>query len=1174
MEEIDDFGELYTDDAGIHVNAGISSLPRFHQLRLGEEEKSKSDVDGGFYPHSCNKDAIFSDDESLSSEHIGNSDGDADQDEKVVDSEPAVPVTEDENCAVENGSDSEDDLHIVLNEGDGALGRFSRCKSSGNRRGVDRGDDEEDDLVITSKDRKRLDPSQLTEANECSLGHSGERAGSVKGSYLPQYSQFKYVRLHASPFPSKTRSANGTGLNLTSSKCASTSSCDFGNSAVFQNGSEFSLPRNKTILDIGVETFEWKPWRRPGVDITDFFNFGLDEESWKAYCKCLENLRRQANMLSRIPVYESSRPNQVHEDETLHQLVSSKGKTSEVAHKDKFSSEKLERDGMHLEMPIGKAIQVEGGICERRPSMDVRCPRRRDSDVVIEIPVKDCTEDSTVSSQDEVDHSGDSSMRVSRNGSSDVDNDQNMKQLGNASEDSRKSRHPEQESTCLSKCVEVDGPLHQQGEGHTTGVTEKSKNVVHEARDEDILRSKSTAESPLQHQFEHSESPSYLESDQFYGSESDSGKTNTEGSSDYSSQDKINSQEEQNHSIGKKLHDLMEVKRIVHNDRGSSGEDKRSTCDGDHHPIVRHKNVPYNERQQVSIYDEKDLFDSRGRERMVSHSSRRLGQKQFSGFKHFSRRNRDDREYYLEQRSELRDDRLRQREGYFHERRHNNWETYKESIPSVSKDLYLYSEQERHMWHRRKSKYAQRERYGEAEEFIQEKYERHAAYCGREESVIEKYDRHVPRSHQETRDVDYRERYDRRPHLGSDKDWRHSNNYRSPSPRSYWEFKISHRRDWCEFIPSRDGGRDSWRSNERHLRDWRSPENTSLHSRRVGDEYWHAYHEGEHYRSSMHGKDLDSGIGDDDIDYLDRRRFGWESKPTNCVNDSSSFKRPDHDGSFYHETRPRLSCISDNRWSALDHQFENGRKSTIRAHTDSECFKHLATFRSRDSKYLNDWEGQHMSQRSSGPQDIRFHGYSKADLSVHENWGSVRHLDEVNNQKEYQLDLPKVESNRFCTISESRSWRSDNLEHSSVNSKKIQYDKHSIVQHKEVSDIGKGQPAQFAYGELAPTRKNRTIEKTIRSAVVVATQGGIMEDEKMQSEDGVDQSSNRGNGEFDDKRIRESLAKMERRRERFKEPIAMKKESDVCLKPLAVPVDEAGEIKQQRPVRKRRWVGH
>lgn len=40
---------------------------------------------------------------------------------------------------------------------------------------------------------------------------------------------------------------------------------------------------------MNIDTFEEKPWRYPGVDITDFFNFGFNEDSWKQYCNTLVN---------------------------------------------------------------------------------------------------------------------------------------------------------------------------------------------------------------------------------------------------------------------------------------------------------------------------------------------------------------------------------------------------------------------------------------------------------------------------------------------------------------------------------------------------------------------------------------------------------------------------------------------------------------------------------------------------------------------------------------------------------------------------------------------------------------------------------------------------------------------------------------------------------------------
>ena len=36
-----------------------------------------------------------------------------------------------------------------------------------------------------------------------------------------------------------------------------------------------------------------KPWRRPGTDITDYFNYGFDEFSWASYCLKQETIRKE-----------------------------------------------------------------------------------------------------------------------------------------------------------------------------------------------------------------------------------------------------------------------------------------------------------------------------------------------------------------------------------------------------------------------------------------------------------------------------------------------------------------------------------------------------------------------------------------------------------------------------------------------------------------------------------------------------------------------------------------------------------------------------------------------------------------------------------------------------------------------------------------------------------------
>ena len=36
-----------------------------------------------------------------------------------------------------------------------------------------------------------------------------------------------------------------------------------------------------------------RPWRKPGADITDYFNYGFTEETWNTYCERQKKLRAE-----------------------------------------------------------------------------------------------------------------------------------------------------------------------------------------------------------------------------------------------------------------------------------------------------------------------------------------------------------------------------------------------------------------------------------------------------------------------------------------------------------------------------------------------------------------------------------------------------------------------------------------------------------------------------------------------------------------------------------------------------------------------------------------------------------------------------------------------------------------------------------------------------------------
>lgn len=44
-------------------------------------------------------------------------------------------------------------------------------------------------------------------------------------------------------------------------------------------------------VDHDVEAMEDKPWRKPGADITDYFNYGFTEDTWQAYCNRQKKMR-------------------------------------------------------------------------------------------------------------------------------------------------------------------------------------------------------------------------------------------------------------------------------------------------------------------------------------------------------------------------------------------------------------------------------------------------------------------------------------------------------------------------------------------------------------------------------------------------------------------------------------------------------------------------------------------------------------------------------------------------------------------------------------------------------------------------------------------------------------------------------------------------------------------
>ncbi|XP_022134823.1 FIP1[V]-like protein [Momordica charantia] len=343
-------------------------------------------------------------------------------------------------------SDSEDDLQIVLNDSDRGPMAMERSGLVGDD------EDDEDDrplVILGDNDQNQAmeeqewgdDAAPAADGERKELGEAAKSSGGMvvapkigysNYGYRPFHSQYKYVRPGAAPFPGTSASGpggtpsqvrplvnmgpvggRGRGDWRPAGAKDSTSvqkgfHSGFGMPGWGNNmggrgfgGLEFTLPSHKTIFEVDIDSFEEKPWKASGVDMSDFFNFGLNEDSWKEYCKQLEQLRLEATMQSKIRVYESGRTEQGYDPDLPPELAAAAGIHDIPGEHTHGKSDALQNDvgkgtaRVRPPLPTGRAIQVEGGYGERLPSIDIRPPRIRDSDAIIEIVLQDSLDDNS-----------------------------------------------------------------------------------------------------------------------------------------------------------------------------------------------------------------------------------------------------------------------------------------------------------------------------------------------------------------------------------------------------------------------------------------------------------------------------------------------------------------------------------------------------------------------------------------------------------------------------------------------------------------------------------------------------------------------------------------------------------------------------------------------------------
>ncbi|XP_059646454.1 FIP1[III]-like protein [Cornus florida] len=1240
MEGVDDdFGDIYAE-VEVQASTAINGFPNRTQSYTEQYDIntkcSESDV---------NKDDSIGDDSNQfgdETNEISSVEANGEEQEEIVD----------------NGSDSEDDLNIVLNDDANGvaypIGRSANLRSGGF-------DDEEEEEGCdfaaaegngSGKNRKWVDQSQMGDGLEqCSNGTGGgERGNLVKGGYRSQY---KYLRYQTAAYPCNSKANGSMGSASYSSTLArgnwdnNGSSQHMGSSSVLtQSGYNFSLPWYRTILDINIAMFEQRPWRHPGTDITDYFNFGFDEESWKSYCNCLEQFRQQTSIQTRNLFHEPSEPNEKasevgskHETvvpEAVTENIAQTGQGRTVSPSPRIAFRKMKQ----LQMPKGRAIQVKDSIAERQPSFGVRRPLDLDSDVVIQIAVQDSMKDST-DSEEELGHINSSVHKASENGDLCVDDNRDFHSFGSPSSDDLPRSHAAVPKVCsqqttASDPVSMDSDDH--GSGHISDVNRHHHQKVTICSSEEDAEAKETSnntrerfgkdicnESALAKQSQrcpssssgnHSETPldrGYIDPGKVHNNLRKSSSNSVTELQKSITSDRYHIKDSKTHGVKMKSNDcilrsrnrspirndLKNYNRKLHS-MSELSELRSYTDDGDASPIsntgrlynVDHSTVGRNRKKErlqgPDSYSRKHFSNSRESELSFDYSGERFSNNEVrTSYKRNPRRKGcqifgdeidrhlsgklDEEEYFLEQKLPRVDEAM-DGDWYHYGPGHNIDDmgplTYRESRRMALKHSSYLDNEIGTRWRRRGDDLQHGNRMENngfpddwrfTDDFIQENFRRSISYNVTERDYLDdNYERHLHCTRREIKSSCRREgKYGVRSDdfnslsiVDEDDYWRWPD-HQSLSSNSHKDPDTINGGIWHDASSVKND------SNEYNLRKIKENGRVRRHiqTETCRDTDWPG--------SYIEVFDTEDNINlPDDQVHFERRRHYLHSEVLNWTQNSYISGHRDEkfradEASFSTRRTSRPKRLNDARHGP-DHAgklIDDGHVEWHKSKILGEGHSGIHIDGTSNVIHRGNYEKTHPACRDS----VDMH------LFVGEGKSSGRRFtarSSTCNDKQKNMD-PDIYTKQktFKDSNESYTEAGENDDRKVAISQKDEnwHDKYPVMQHNEALDIEEG---QIITAEL----NENLVEKECATEAVAP----IMDVKRTMDHENVP-DENRVVGDYDNHRILAMRAKMEKRRERFKEPITLNKEMEKIPKPPADLVVETAETKQRRPVRKRRW---
>ncbi|KAI1809790.1 Fip1-domain-containing protein [Poronia punctata] len=142
--------------------------------------------------------------------------------------------------------------------------------------------DSDIDIITERKDGTNAPPPPLTRYND--IRNIPQRSASTDTSTKPPIKKEKEERSKATSGGSAASGASGADFPP-----VSTSTIDVNADPVYKSV-------GKPITQVNIDqdlTENDKPWRKPGTDLSDYFNYGFDEFTWAMYAAKQDNIRAE-----------------------------------------------------------------------------------------------------------------------------------------------------------------------------------------------------------------------------------------------------------------------------------------------------------------------------------------------------------------------------------------------------------------------------------------------------------------------------------------------------------------------------------------------------------------------------------------------------------------------------------------------------------------------------------------------------------------------------------------------------------------------------------------------------------------------------------------------------------------------------------------------------------------